>query len=83
MAKSVEDRVKEIIVEQLGVEEEDVTPSAKFIDLSAPCTINEGQSVLVNGLFVAPRRGSPDDPPDSAAPSPVRADGVKVLAVHA
>ena len=32
MAKSVEDRVKEIIVEQLGVEEDDVTPNAKFIE---------------------------------------------------
>ena len=32
MAKSVEDKVKEIIVEQLGVEEDDVTPSAKFIE---------------------------------------------------
>ena len=32
MAKSVEDKVKEIIVEQLGVDEEDVTPSAKFIE---------------------------------------------------
>ena len=32
MAKSVEDRVKEIIVEQLGVEEEDVNPNAKFIE---------------------------------------------------
>ena len=32
MAKSVEDKVKEIIVEQLGVEEEDVTPNAKFIE---------------------------------------------------
>ncbi|OGK95299.1 MAG: acyl carrier protein [Candidatus Rokubacteria bacterium RIFCSPHIGHO2_12_FULL_73_22] len=32
MAKSVEDKVKEIIVEQLGVEEDDVTPNAKFIE---------------------------------------------------
>jgi acyl carrier protein len=32
MAKSVEERVKEIIVEQLGVEEDDVTPNAKFIE---------------------------------------------------
>ena len=35
MAKSdkpVEERVKEIIVEQLGVEENDVTPAAKFIE---------------------------------------------------
>ena len=29
MAKSVDERVKEIIVEQLGVEEDDVTPAAK------------------------------------------------------
>jgi len=32
MAKSVEEKVKEIIVEQLGVEEDDVTPNAKFIE---------------------------------------------------
>ena len=32
MAKSVEDKVKEIIIEQLGVEEDDVTPAAKFIE---------------------------------------------------
>jgi acyl carrier protein len=30
--KSIEDRVKEIICEQLGVEENEVTPSAKFIE---------------------------------------------------
>ena len=30
--KSVEDRVKEIIVEQLGVNEKQVIPSASFID---------------------------------------------------
>ena len=30
--KPVEDRVKEIIVEQLGVDEGDVTPAAKFIE---------------------------------------------------
>ncbi len=28
----VEDRVKQIIVDQLGIEESDVTPSASFID---------------------------------------------------
>jgi acyl carrier protein len=32
VTKSVEERVKEIIVEQLGVDEEDVTPTAKFIE---------------------------------------------------
>ena len=31
MAKPVEERVKEIIVEQLGVEEDEVNPNAKFI----------------------------------------------------
>ena len=30
--KPVEDRVKTIIVEQLGVEENDVAPAAKFIE---------------------------------------------------
>ena len=32
MAKPVEERVKEIICEQLGVEEDEVTPNAKFIE---------------------------------------------------
>ena len=32
MAKPVEERVKEIICEQLGVELDEVTPSAKFIE---------------------------------------------------
>ena len=30
--KSIEQRVKEIIVEQLGVKEDQVTPEAKFIE---------------------------------------------------
>jgi len=32
MAKPVEERVKEIICEQLGVESDEVTPAAKFIE---------------------------------------------------
>jgi acyl carrier protein len=32
MAKPVEERVKEIICEQLGVEVDEVTPTAKFIE---------------------------------------------------
>jgi acyl carrier protein len=32
MASSVEQKVKEIICEQLGVSEEEVTPSASFIE---------------------------------------------------
>jgi len=32
MAKPVEERVKEIIVVQLGVEEDEVLPAAKFIE---------------------------------------------------
>ena len=32
MAKPVEERVKEIIVEQLGVEEDEVLSAAKFIE---------------------------------------------------
>ncbi len=32
MAKTVDERVKEIICEQLGVEEDDVIPNAKFIE---------------------------------------------------
>ncbi len=32
MAKPVEERVKEIICEQLGVEEDEVTANAKFIE---------------------------------------------------
>lgn len=29
---SIEDRVKKIVIEQLGVKEEEVTPSASFVD---------------------------------------------------
>ena len=32
MASSVEDKVKQIIVEQLGVDESEVTPTASFFD---------------------------------------------------
>ncbi len=32
MKDSIFDRIKDIIVEQLGVDEEDVTPEASFID---------------------------------------------------
>jgi acyl carrier protein len=32
MASSTEDKVKQIIVEQLGVDEAEVTPTASFID---------------------------------------------------
>ena len=32
MASSVEEKVKQIIVEQLGVDESEVTPTASFID---------------------------------------------------
>ena len=32
MAESIEKKVKDIICEQLGVEEEEVVPEAKFID---------------------------------------------------
>jgi acyl carrier protein len=33
--KSIEEKVKEIIVEQLGVNPEQVTPNASFIETSA------------------------------------------------
>jgi acyl carrier protein len=32
MASSIEDKVKQIIVEQLGVDESEVTPTASFVD---------------------------------------------------
>ena len=32
MASSVEEKVKQIIVEQLGVDESEVTPTASFVD---------------------------------------------------
>ncbi len=32
MAASVQEKVKQIIVEQLGVEESEVTPTASFVD---------------------------------------------------
>src|SRR5438445_719521 len=56
MAKSVEDKVKEIIIEQLGVEEDDVTPAAKFIeDLGADSldTVELVMAVEDSGLDTA------------------------------
>jgi acyl carrier protein len=32
MASTIEDKVKQIIVEQLGVDESEVTPTASFVD---------------------------------------------------
>jgi len=32
MSKTIEERVKETVVEQLGVKEEEITPDASFID---------------------------------------------------
>ena len=32
MSNSIEERVNKIVVEQLGVKEEDVTPDASFVD---------------------------------------------------
>lgn len=32
MANSIEERVKKIVVEQLGVKEEEVVPTASFVD---------------------------------------------------
>src|SRR5438552_11130074 len=55
MAKSVEDKVKEIIIEQLGVEEDDVTPAAKFIeDLGADSldTVEDRKSTRLNSSHV-------------------------------
>jgi len=43
--KSIEEKVKDIIVEQLGVNPEQVTPSASFIeDLGADSLDNRGAS---------------------------------------
>ncbi len=46
MAKSVEDRVKEIIVEQLGVEEEEVSPTARFIEDLGADSLDTGELVM-------------------------------------
>lgn len=32
MAESIEDKIKQIIVDELGVDESEVTPNARFID---------------------------------------------------
>ncbi|HZN10540.1 MAG TPA: acyl carrier protein, partial [Blastocatellia bacterium] len=32
MAESIEEKVKQIIVDELGAEESEVTPNARFID---------------------------------------------------
>lgn len=41
-----------------------------LVDLSAPCTISEGQHVLVNGSVPAPRNNPPDAFPSTAASQP-------------
>ena len=46
MAKSVEEKVKEIIVEQLGVDDEDVNPNAKFIEDLGADSLDTGELVM-------------------------------------
>jgi acyl carrier protein len=46
MAKPVEERVKEIIVEQLGVEEDEVLPAAKFIEDLGADSLDTGELVM-------------------------------------
>jgi acyl carrier protein len=54
---SVDDKVKEIIVEQLGVDEGEVTPNASFVDDLGADSLDTVE--LVNGL------GGGLQPPDS------------------
>ena len=64
MAKPVEERVKEIICEQLGVEEDEVNPNAKFIeDLGRRLARHGGAGDGVRGGVRPrdPRRGRGED----------------------
>jgi len=50
--KSIEQRVKDIIVEQLGVNADQVTPEAKFIeDLGADSRPDHHADLIPVGLF--------------------------------
>ena len=54
--KSIEQRVKDIIVEQLGVNADQVTPEAKFIeDLGADSLAEEGREKQDPGLSARPQ----------------------------
>jgi len=44
--KSIEQRVKDIIVEQLGVKPEQVTPEAKFIEDLGADSLDTGELVM-------------------------------------
>ncbi len=39
---SIEDRVRKIVVEQLGVKEDEVTPTASFVDDAMSLVIQHG-----------------------------------------
>ena len=46
MAAAVEDKVKQIIVEQLGVDEGEVTPNASFVDDLGADTLDTVELVM-------------------------------------
>src|SRR5699024_6898377 len=43
---SIEERVKKIVIEQLGVKEEEVTPSATFVDDLGAGSLDTGELVM-------------------------------------
>src|SRR5882672_645662 len=59
MASSVEDKVKQIIVEQLGVDESEVTPTASFIDDLGADSLDTVE--LVMGLVTALATGTEEN----------------------
>jgi acyl carrier protein len=61
MASSVEEKVKEIIVEQLSVDESEVTPTASFIDDLGADSLDTGE------LVMALEEGFSIEIPDDAA----------------
>jgi acyl carrier protein len=44
--RSIEDRVKKIVIEKLGVKEDEVTPSASFVDELGADLLDTGELVM-------------------------------------
>ena len=74
MASSTEEKVKQIIVEQLGVDESEVTPTASFIDDLGADSLDTVE------LVMALEEGFGIEIPDDAAESIVTVgDAVKYI----
>jgi len=60
---NIEERVKKIVIEQLGVKEEDVTTSASFVDDLGADSLDTVELVMARGRVRVrdPGRGSRED----------------------